>query len=84
MTRRIPFQVNGLLALNGVSILGNAITEIAIPWLILEISGSPLLVATVMSAKILPLIFSIFFSAQLVDKYGAFRFSLLSDLVNFL
>ncbi|MBD2811315.1 MFS transporter [Xenorhabdus sp. Vera] len=84
MTRRIPFQVNGLLALNGVSILGNAITEIAIPWLILEISGSPLLVATVMSAKILPLIFSIFFSAQLVDKYGAFRISLLSDLVNFL
>ncbi|CAM3176157.1 hypothetical protein; putative membrane protein [Xenorhabdus nematophila ATCC 19061] len=84
MTRRIPFQVSGLLALNGVSILGNAITEIAIPWLILEISGSPLLVATVMSAKILPLILSIFFSAQWVDKYGAFRISLLSDAVNFL
>ncbi|MDX7999929.1 MFS transporter [Xenorhabdus sp. Reich] len=84
MTRRIPFQVSGLLASNGVSILGNAITEIAIPWLILEISGSPLLVAAVMSAKILPLILSIFFSAQLVDKYGAFRISLLSDFVNFL
>ncbi|AYA41369.1 MFS transporter [Xenorhabdus nematophila] len=84
MTRRIPFQVSGLLALNGVSILGNAITEIAIPWLILEISGSPLLVATIMSAKILPLILSIFFSAQWVDKYSAFRISLLSDAVNFL
>ncbi|OTA17844.1 Tap protein [Xenorhabdus vietnamensis] len=84
MTRRIPFQVSGLLALNGVSILGNAITEIAIPWLILEISGSPLLVASVMSAKILPLLFSVFFNAQLVDKYGAYRISLLSDLVNFL
>ncbi|MBD2795511.1 MFS transporter [Xenorhabdus sp. 18] len=84
MTKRIPFQVSGLLAFNGVSILGNAITEIAIPWLILEISGSPLLVAGVMSAKILPVLFSIFFSAQLVDKYGAYRISLLSDLVNFL
>ncbi|MDX7989049.1 MFS transporter [Xenorhabdus sp. 12] len=84
MNRRIPFQVSGLLVFNGVSILGNAITEIAIPWLILEISGSPLLVATVMSAKILPLIFSMFFSAPLVDKYGAYRISLLSDLVNFL
>ncbi len=82
--RRIPFQISGLLALNGVSILGNAITDIAIPWLILEISGSPLLVAAVMSAKIVPLILSIFFSAQLVDKYGAFRISVLSDLVNFL
>ncbi|WP_038253698.1 hypothetical protein [Xenorhabdus bovienii] len=41
--RRIPFQISGLLALNGVSILGNAITDIAIPWLILEISGSPIL-----------------------------------------
>ncbi|MDE1494257.1 MFS transporter [Xenorhabdus bovienii] len=84
MMRRIPFQISGLLALNGVSILGNAITDIAIPWLILEISGSPLLVAAVMSAKIVPLILSIFFSAQLVDKYGAFRISVLSDLVNFL
>lgn len=84
MIKHIPFQISGLLTLNGVSILGNAITEIAIPWLILEISGSPLLVATVMSAKILPLIFSIFFSAQLVDKYGAFRISVSSDLVNFL
>ncbi|WP_167371868.1 hypothetical protein [Xenorhabdus beddingii] len=37
MRKRIPFQISGLLALNGVSILGNAITEIAIPWLILEI-----------------------------------------------
>ncbi|WP_275380236.1 MFS transporter [Xenorhabdus bovienii] len=82
--RRIPFQISGLLALNGVSILGNAITDIAIPWLILEISGSPLLVAAVMSAKIVPLILSIFFSPQLVDKYGAFRISVLSDLVNFL
>ncbi|WP_323866805.1 MFS transporter [Xenorhabdus szentirmaii] len=84
MIKRIPYQIGGLLAFNGVSILGNAITEIAIPWLILEISGSPLLVASVMSAKILPLILSIFFSAKLVDKYGAFRISLLSDLVNFL
>ncbi|MDR0217718.1 MAG: MFS transporter [Enterobacteriaceae bacterium] len=82
--RGIPFQISGLLALNGVSILGNTITEIAIPWLILEVSGNPLLVAAVMSAKIVPLIFSIFFSAQLVDKYGAFRLSVLSDLVNFL
>ncbi|MDE9553933.1 MFS transporter [Xenorhabdus bovienii] len=84
MMRRIPFQISGLLALNGVSILGNAITDIAIPWLILEISGSPLLVAAVMSAKIVPLILSIFFSPQLVDQYGAFRISVLSDLVNFL
>ncbi|WP_228860586.1 MFS transporter [Xenorhabdus sp. PB61.4] len=84
MVRRIPVQISGLLALNGVSILGNTITEIAIPWLILEISGSPLLVAAVMSAKMLPLILSVFFSAQLVDRYGAFRISVLSDLVNFL
>ncbi|PHM36320.1 MFS transporter [Xenorhabdus innexi] len=84
MVRRIPVQISGLLALNGVSILGNTVTEIAIPWLILEISGSPLLVAAIMSAKMLPLILSVFFSAQLVDRYGAFWISVLSDLVNFL
>ncbi|MDC9613812.1 MFS transporter [Xenorhabdus khoisanae] len=82
--KKIPFQVSGLLVLNGISILGNSITEIAIPWLILEISGSPLLVATVMSAKILPVILSMFFSSPIVDKYGAFQISVFSDLVNFL
>ncbi|MDC9605747.1 MFS transporter [Xenorhabdus griffiniae] len=82
--RHIPFQISGLLVLNGVSILGNAITEIAIPWLILEISGSPFLVAVVMSAKILPVILSMFFSAPIVDKYGAFQISIFSDIVNFI
>ncbi|MBC8952168.1 MFS transporter [Xenorhabdus sp. PB62.4] len=85
MVKRIPFQIRGLLALNGVSILGNAITEIAIPWLILEISGSPLLVATVMSAKILPLIFSIFLTAfrYIKSEKALFAVLIISSVVNF-
>lgn len=83
MIHKIPKQINLLLLLNGLSILGNAITEVAIPWLILEISGSPLLVASVMAAKIVPVILSVVFSAQVVDKFGAFRVSVASDLVNF-
>lgn len=83
MIHKIPKQINLLLLLNGISILGNAITEIAIPWLILEISDSPLLVASVMTAKIVPVVLSILFSAQTVDKFGAFRVSVASDLVNF-
>ncbi|WP_287145742.1 MFS transporter [Aeromonas sp.] len=81
--RKIPPQINFLFVFNGLSILGNAITEVAIPWLILEISGSPLLVAGIMSAKILPVVLSIFFSAQLVDRYSAYRVSVISDMVNF-
>lgn len=82
--RKIPFQINILFLFNGLSILGNAITEIAIPWLILEMTGSPLLVATMMSVKILPIILSVFFSAQLVDRFSPFRVSVISDSVNFL
>ncbi|ELJ8717598.1 MFS transporter [Vibrio cholerae] len=81
--RRIPQQINLLFIFNGLSILGNAITEVAIPWLILEISGSPLLVAGIMSAKVLPVMLSVFFSAQLVDRYSAYRVSVISDAVNF-
>ncbi|MCM0151082.1 MFS transporter [Photobacterium galatheae] len=81
--RRISWPICGLLTLNGITILGNAITEVAIPWLILDISNSPALVAAVMSAKIIPIILSTFFSAQFVDRCGTFRVSVLSDLVNF-
>ncbi|MCJ8297808.1 MAG: MFS transporter [Pseudomonadales bacterium] len=82
--KKISLPLCGILTFNGISILGNAITEIAIPWLILEISDSPALVAAVMAAKILPIILSTFFGAQIVDKFGGFRTSIISDLVNFL
>ena len=82
--KKISLPICGLLVLNGVTILGNAITEVAIPWLILEISNSPVLVAAVMSAKIIPIISSTFFGAQIVDILGRFRTSIVSDLVNFL
>ncbi|UTM57304.1 MFS transporter [Photobacterium sp. CCB-ST2H9] len=81
--RRMSWSICGLLTLNGITILGNALTEVAIPWLILEISDSPALVAAVMAAKITPVILSTFFSAPFVDRLGAFRASVLSDLVNF-
>ncbi|WP_036181485.1 MFS transporter [Marinomonas sp. MED121] len=67
-TKRFSWPIFTLLSLNGITILGNALTEVAIPWLILEISDSPGLVAAVMSAKILPIILSTFFSAPLVDN----------------
>ena len=82
--KKISLPICGLLVLNGVTILGNAITEVAIPWLILEISNSPVLVAAVMSAKIIPIISSTFFGAQIVDILGRFRTSIVSDSVNFL
>ena len=83
-TKRLSWPIFTLLSLNGITILGNALTEVAIPWLILEISDSPGLVAAVMSAKILPIILSTFFSAPLVDKFGGFKTSIISDFVNFL
>ncbi|KZM42548.1 hypothetical protein OA92_11615 [Marinomonas sp. SBI22] len=83
-TKGFSWPIFTLLSLNGITILGNALTEVAIPWLILEISDSPGLVAAVMSAKILPIILSTFFSAPLVDRFGGFRTSIISDFVNFL
>lgn len=72
-----------LIGFNGVSILGNALTEFAIPWLILQMTGSPLYVGILLGFKFIPVFLSSIIGGGLVDRFGSVKTSQYSDLLNF-
>lgn len=72
-----------LIGFNGVSILGNALTEFAIPWLILQMTGSPLYVGILLGFKFIPVFLSSIIGGGLIDRFGSVKTSQYSDLLNF-
>ena len=75
--------VYGLIGLNGVSILGNALTEFAIPWLILQMTGSPTYVGILLGFKFIPIFISSVVGGGMIDRFGGVKTSKYSDLLNF-
>lgn len=75
--------LNSLVAFNGVSILGNALTEFAIPWLILEMTGSPTYVGLLLGFKFIPVFLSSIIGGGLIDRFGSVKVSQYSDFMNF-
>ena len=69
-----------LLTANGVSIIGNFMTLIALPWFVLEITGSAAKTGLVAMAITLPQALTGFFAGSLVDRLGYRRASILADL----
>lgn len=80
----IPKKVlTSLISFNGVSILGNALTEFAIPWLILDMTGSPAYVGILLGFKFIPVFLSSIIGGGLIDRFGSVKTSQYSDLLNF-
>ena len=75
----------GLQALwwsNGISALGSAMTSVAIPWFILQTTGSPALTGLVATAMTLGGVLSGVLSGPLIDRFGFKRASVLTDAVS--
>lgn len=79
-TMRRPLIV--LLAANALSITGNVLTMLAVPWFVLETTGSAALTGMAAAASALPLVISATFAGPLVDRAGPQRTSGLSDLAS--
>ncbi len=77
LPQKIPFY--SLLVANGVSWLGSAISQIAIPWFVLSTTGSPALTGLVALFAQLGTLLSLFLSASVVDALGSRRAALLAD-----
>ena len=80
MTRAklLPFiALEGATLLSG---LGNGVAMVAIPWLVLDLTGSPGAAGLVAGVTALPLLLSSLFSGTLVDRLGRRRTSVVSDL----
>ena len=72
----------GLLSANAVSITGNVLTVLAVPWFVLQTTGSATKTGLAAAASSLPIMLSAAFSGTLADRMGHRRASIVSDLVS--
>ena len=74
----MPFvALEGATLLSG---LGNGVAMVAIPWLVLELTGSPAAAGIVAGVTAIPLLLSSLFSGTIVDRLGRRRTSVVSDV----
>jgi MFS family permease len=77
---RVP--IYALLAANAVSIVGNMLTLVALPWFVLETTGSAARTGMVGFFVALPAFIAGIFGGTLVDRIGYRRMSVISDIVS--
>lgn len=72
----------GLLIAGTVSRIGSVLTFLAIPWLVLETTGSPTRMGLAAAAELLPYVLIGPLGAPLVDRIGPRRVSIVADLAS--
>src|SRR4030042_261602 len=77
---RLPLLA--LLAANAVSMVGNMLATVAIPWFVLETSGSAAKTGLVGFFTILPVVLTGLLGGALIDRLGYRRTSILADLAS--
>ncbi len=77
---RLP--VLALIAATAISSVGNQITALAVPWFVLQTTGSAARTGITAAAVLLPSALAAFFGGPLVDRLGFRRMSVLSDLLS--
>jgi len=71
-----------LLVANAVSLTGNVLSMLAVPWFVLQTTGSPARTGLAAFASTLPVVISATFVGTLIDRIGLRSSSVLSDLVS--
>ena len=71
-----------LFAADAISLIGNQLTVIAIPWFVLETTGNAVQAGLIAIANILPIILAGFFGGTLVDRLGYKRMSVVADIAS--
>jgi MFS family permease len=78
-TRRDVVLLEGATFVSGV---GNGITSVALPWLVLERTGSAATAGVVAAATAVPLVLVALFSGTVVDLVGRRRTAIVSDVLS--
>jgi MFS family permease len=79
-TSRRPLAA--LLAANAVSLVGNVLAAMAIPWYVLETTGSASKTGLVGFVTLVPTVLGAFFGGGIVDRVGQKRISVIADLAS--
>lgn len=78
--RRLP--IVSLLTTNLISNFGNAITNLAVPWFVLETTGSASRTGIVAAAGLIPMVVMSFFGGALVDRVSRRGLSIFADAMS--
>ncbi len=81
MAERRRRGIFALLGANGVSTLGTRMSMLAIPWFVLTTSGSAAQTGLVAFAETAPYVAVMAFGGPLVDRIGAWRVAIASELI---
>ena len=79
---RSQLPLISLLAANAISMVGNVIAMVAIPWFVLETSGSAARTGLAGFFTILPVVLAGLLGGALIDRLGYRRTSILADLAS--
>lgn len=79
-SQRLPLFA--LLSANAISLTGNVLTMIAIPWFVLQTTGSPSKTGLTAFFTALPAIIAGIFGGAIIDRLGYKRASIISDLAS--
>ncbi|MGW8765571.1 MFS transporter [Streptomyces sp. NPDC055815] len=71
----------GVLAANAISVTGNSLTLIGVPWFALETTGSPGKAGLVAFCAAVPVVLAAIAGGPVIDRLGRRRVSIASDLV---
>lgn len=71
-----------LFTANAISLTGNIFSSIAIPWLVLQTTGSATQTGITGFFTILPIVLAGFFGGALIDRLGFKRTSILADMAS--
>jgi MFS family permease len=78
--RRLP--LGALYAANAISSIGDVLTLLAIPWFVLQTTGSVAQTSVTAFCSLAAITLSAFFGSAAVDRLGYVRASVLSDLLS--
>jgi len=84
--RAVPFQdrapLYALYTANGISMIGNVLTALAIPWFVLATTGSAEKTGLTGFFTALPIALAAFIGGSIVDRLGFKRMSIIADLTS--
>ncbi len=77
-----PIPIYSLFIANAISLVGNIFSAIAIPWFVLQTTGSAAQTGITGFFTILPVVIAGFLGGTLIDRFGFKRTSIISDLAS--
>lgn len=81
-SRPLRAPLYALMGANAISLTGNTLTLVAIPWFVLQTTGSASKTGITAFFSILPVVVATFFGGTLVDRLGYKRASVFADLAS--